>query len=1013
METKHKTQENTLQFNKEQRQETEGFSHESEMEKNISKKNALKKRKTKQKAMFANQTGMPDKVKNKMENAFGTDFSDIRIHENSKTAENLGAIAFTKGNDIHFKTGEFNPQTNKGQETLGHELTHVIQQKKGMVKPTSSLGGFNINTDSMLESQADLLGKQAANSQKTNFGKGVNASPVSNVSQMLFFASNTGTTNTEKLTVENVRKALGIGRFNLEGKTLKAILYQINLYSNKAIEIAEMEKKISTAKSPKKGILQSQLEQIDHFNSNEVEIAGMDEEETLSPEEKTLRSKLKDDLAEAFVTLKNVKRMIKTYQKRHEKDKDKTRIEGFKKVLNWIEGDEFMIWIQIENVTDENSVTTDFESNTERELESLVNDDLIKPVINSVFVEPLMKKLAYELGLEKKFFRKKNDARKLRDEMKLAGRKVAVGEIRTQSEPLGNTAKRQYVEMLAQSKAYSDVKQYVDAATMAQIESIINKYVDDSLKTAMKKAATSRFYVLQHSNKKYSEKDKILEATAEAEKFAKSKFKNIYDNAVKDANKLKEGEGRENIKSSVKQSVKGEYEGEQGKAIRFVKESMKADNVGKAMKILGDLIDLAVPKKGSSAAIDVQFKIPFTVSGGEVYVTIQYLGEVERDNMLRSRSELTMGVGVDVAKIFDLSVQFGLFIEASAQNSSRLMDLISYGFFRGLKRMSKPTERFANYLWGKGGKTLKIGSDGKVSGTNTSEDEAEAWAAVVEEDVFNNGDEDAYVETGMLGKLNAEANVGIGKLGAGLKGSHSTRITKDTLGALAGKKDKTKEEIKKVGEGQRLSVFELEGALNVNKFLSGSVAGKRIGLRKMSKNEKTGTLAWMVDAEFKFNQIVGDFKDRIKNLAERIIQIGKPLTEFIDKLVKKSQEKYELKKEIEALNRLKAPLGEMTSNSKAFAEKLIESAGNDFKNEVVDSANSSFDLGFGLHIGLVRDKPEDSFKTEFEISILKTKKNRIDFGIVSAEAESKQRFGKISWEEGKGGSGGLLGFGKY
>lgn len=113
------------------------------------------------KAEQTNQTGMPTHVKQKMEAAFQTDFSDVRIHQGNEARE-VGALAYTKGTDIHFAPGQYQPETDAGQQLLGHELAHVIQQKEGRVKPTTSVKGVPVNDDPSLEQEADQLGAKAA-----------------------------------------------------------------------------------------------------------------------------------------------------------------------------------------------------------------------------------------------------------------------------------------------------------------------------------------------------------------------------------------------------------------------------------------------------------------------------------------------------------------------------------------------------------------------------------------------------------------------------------------------------------------------------------------------------------------------------------------------------------------------------------------------------------------------------------------------------------------------------------
>jgi len=107
---------------------------------------------------------MPNDLQSKMENSFGVDFSDVNIHKDSEQAPSLGALAYTQGNDIHFAPGQYDPGSQKGQELLGHELSHVVQQREGRVKPDrqQNKADANVNTDEGLEKVADEQGKQAA-----------------------------------------------------------------------------------------------------------------------------------------------------------------------------------------------------------------------------------------------------------------------------------------------------------------------------------------------------------------------------------------------------------------------------------------------------------------------------------------------------------------------------------------------------------------------------------------------------------------------------------------------------------------------------------------------------------------------------------------------------------------------------------------------------------------------------------------------------------------------------------
>jgi Domain of unknown function (DUF4157) len=62
------------------------------------------------------------------------DFSGIRVHTDtaaSAAARRLGASAFTVGPRIVFASGQFEPNTHRGDRLLAHELAHSLQQRSG------------------------------------------------------------------------------------------------------------------------------------------------------------------------------------------------------------------------------------------------------------------------------------------------------------------------------------------------------------------------------------------------------------------------------------------------------------------------------------------------------------------------------------------------------------------------------------------------------------------------------------------------------------------------------------------------------------------------------------------------------------------------------------------------------------------------------------------------------------------------------------------------------------------
>jgi hypothetical protein len=114
-------------------------------------------------------TAIPAAVQAKMEQALGADFSSVRIHEGPE-AQAMGALAYTQGTNIHFAPGQYEPGGQSGQELLGHELAHVVQQSQGRVRSTAQAKGVDINTDASLESEADEWGARAARGERAGWG---------------------------------------------------------------------------------------------------------------------------------------------------------------------------------------------------------------------------------------------------------------------------------------------------------------------------------------------------------------------------------------------------------------------------------------------------------------------------------------------------------------------------------------------------------------------------------------------------------------------------------------------------------------------------------------------------------------------------------------------------------------------------------------------------------------------------------------------------------------------------
>jgi outer membrane biosynthesis protein TonB len=68
------------------------------------------------------------------ERRLGRDLSAVRVHDDTAAAHaasDLGAKAFTYGEDVFFGPGRYQPHTPEGSRLLAHELVHTVQQRPG------------------------------------------------------------------------------------------------------------------------------------------------------------------------------------------------------------------------------------------------------------------------------------------------------------------------------------------------------------------------------------------------------------------------------------------------------------------------------------------------------------------------------------------------------------------------------------------------------------------------------------------------------------------------------------------------------------------------------------------------------------------------------------------------------------------------------------------------------------------------------------------------------------------
>ncbi|PWT95631.1 MAG: hypothetical protein C5B52_17440 [Bacteroidetes bacterium] len=109
---------------------------------------------------------LPKETRSQMESSFGADFSNVRVHSDSRAVEmskNLHAQAFTSGSDIYFNQGKYDTGTQSGQHLLAHELTHTLQQGSSTIKRVPDIqkddppASSTVNTDDLAKTVYDAL----------------------------------------------------------------------------------------------------------------------------------------------------------------------------------------------------------------------------------------------------------------------------------------------------------------------------------------------------------------------------------------------------------------------------------------------------------------------------------------------------------------------------------------------------------------------------------------------------------------------------------------------------------------------------------------------------------------------------------------------------------------------------------------------------------------------------------------------------------------------------------------
>ena len=90
---------------------------------------------------------LPPAAIDRLQRAAGLDAAAVTLRADEAAGRELGARAYTLGNDIAFDRGQYRPDSDSGRHLLAHELAHVVQQRRGGLRVQRSPYGTAHGSD--------------------------------------------------------------------------------------------------------------------------------------------------------------------------------------------------------------------------------------------------------------------------------------------------------------------------------------------------------------------------------------------------------------------------------------------------------------------------------------------------------------------------------------------------------------------------------------------------------------------------------------------------------------------------------------------------------------------------------------------------------------------------------------------------------------------------------------------------------------------------------------------------
>jgi uncharacterized protein DUF4157 len=134
-------------------------------------------------------TPLDESLRAEMEERLGADLSHVRIHADARAAvqaQEEHAVALTRGADVTFARGMFQPSSQLGRVVLAHELAHVVQQTRRAGHPPLQSEGLEAEADIAAAGAGPIVG--AANTGTVQRLSDFSEDPVGFLEDILGFS---------------------------------------------------------------------------------------------------------------------------------------------------------------------------------------------------------------------------------------------------------------------------------------------------------------------------------------------------------------------------------------------------------------------------------------------------------------------------------------------------------------------------------------------------------------------------------------------------------------------------------------------------------------------------------------------------------------------------------------------------------------------------------------------------------------------------------------------------------